>query len=88
MTLTKRYLATCSDILAIRVQCKCGATISLPIERQLRLRSECANCRDALIPQDTAEYGALDQLMRALEFFRESKRNGHNVTLEVRPPDS
>lgn len=73
MTVAKRYLAESKDVLAVRVVCHCGATVSIPPKPKFGIPFRCSNCHDTLIDTNSRENGLIDNLIRTIADLSENK---------------
>jgi hypothetical protein len=85
MTITQRYLGEFKDVLAVRIVCKCGASVSIPVKHNYGLPGICSNCRNLLLDPNSREYGLLDTLMRGIVDLAGTKYPW-TVQLEFAPP--
>ena len=54
MTREQRLVVALTDIRGIHWQCRCGATMTIPIDHTLRVQTHCPGCRDPFsFPQET-----------------------------------
>ena len=70
MTITKRYLADLPDVLAIRLACKCTASVSVPPKEPFTFRERCPNCGSTYLSETSLEHKHLVAFMRSLIALR------------------
>lgn len=89
MTITKRFVADFKDVLAVRLTCPCGASVSLPPTSPWNLPRTCPHCHNEWIPLNSVDSGLLETLLRNISAMREVKDNAPwKAQLEFDLPES
>jgi hypothetical protein len=89
MTITKRYIADLSDVLAIRLLCKCAASVSIPPQDPFGIRERCPNCGTIYLSDTGMDYKHLVAFIRTLIALRQANPDAPcKVQLEFDLPES
>lgn len=89
MTVTKRYLAEPTDVIAIRVVCtKCSGSVSIPPNESSNISERCPTCGSRYLPDNGLDYKLVLQLLRTLVALRDrSKAADCKVHFEFNLPE-
>ena len=85
MTREQRLVVPLTDIRGIHWQCRCGATMTIPIDQTLRTPSHCPGCRDRFNFSATTEM-ALNEFLQGLKTairLMQDKTSGATLSLDL-----
>ena len=88
MTLQKRYLVTPHDVVAIRLTCKCGTSLSLKPAEKTNFPDRCPNCHTLWFVENDLTQQVLEHLIMSFGALRaRSEAAPIKVELEFNQPE-
>jgi hypothetical protein len=66
MTFQERILAELKDIEAVRLTCRCGASLNIPVLEREYVPEACPYCKEAWFGRGTSDHKFLTWLLQAI----------------------
>lgn len=88
MTLQKRFIASPHDVLAVRLTCICGASLSLIPSVKINIGDQCPSCGKPWFVAGDMTQKLLEQLVEVLGTLRNrNEQSPYKVEMEFNEPE-